>query len=260
MTDFHVHIGQWRDGKYFYPQNVFAELKSRGVDEVWFSSTSSCIFCCESPRCPKEEKTSAPTARDLQDAIHEEMRGSVEVAAELGVKANALLWIVPDFFKAICHSEQREGSLRCFANAQHDGRLSLTDLIRQSISSEFSKAPYKGFKLHPFAQEWNLDDDFTFALASSVFEFADKNHLRILIHCGIDESCFPEKFERFIKKSPGATIQLAHSRPAEKIIRMLEKYQNCVCDSAFASEEDLQKIRNAGFAERILYGSDFPVN
>lgn len=249
MTDFHVHIGQWRGGEYFYPQDVFKELKLRGVDEAWFSSTSSCIFCRESPRCPHKEKKSAPTARALQDAIHEEIRGSIEAAAELGVKADALFWIVPDFFRAFYDESRR---LNCGEE--------ISSILYSILKEEFRKAPYKGFKMHPFSQRWNLDDDFIFSLAESVFSLADKNQLRVLVHCGADESCFPEKFEEFIRKSPNAIVQLAHSRPAEKIIYMLKNYQNCVCDSAFAAKEDLREIQNAGFEKRILYGSDFPVN
>lgn len=127
----------------------------------------------------KMKKNSAPTARDLQDAIHEEMRGSVEVAAELEVKANALFWIVPDFFRAI-ENDCRVGFDRLNQHPDNDidaGRVS-SQVARhckkrsdEAISSEFSKAPYKGFKLHPFAQEWNLEDDFTYALEKCTCKF-----------------------------------------------------------------------------------------
>lgn len=176
MTDYHVHIGQWTDGDYFYPQDVFAELKKRDVTETWFSSTTSCMFCKESERIKNDAglKNAAPPARDLQNAIHEEIRGSVEVAATLCVKANALFWILPDFFKSLCGSgvDERVGT-------------SLSAIF----SGEFQKAPYKGFKIHPFAQDWNLQDEFTYSLASAVFSYANKNHLRILIHCGVDNCC-----------------------------------------------------------------------
>ena len=47
MVDYHVHIGQWAE-MYFPAHWVFDELKANGVEEAWFSSTSSCRYCRES--------------------------------------------------------------------------------------------------------------------------------------------------------------------------------------------------------------------
>jgi hypothetical protein len=40
---------------------------------------------------------------------------------------------------------------------------------------------------------------------------------------------------------------------------MLRKYPNVYCDTAFAPEERVARIVEAGFASRIILGSDFPV-
>lgn len=47
MTDWHVHIGQWFD-TYHEAKTVFFRLKKRDIDELWFSSTTSCRYCKES--------------------------------------------------------------------------------------------------------------------------------------------------------------------------------------------------------------------
>ena len=43
-------------------------------------------------------------------------------------------------------------------------------------------------------------------------------------------------------------------------MEMLKKYPAIICDSAFAPKENLEKIRQAGFADRIVFGSDYPMN
>ncbi len=93
LTDYHVHIGQYFE-TYHQAQDVFATLKTAGFSEVWFSSTSSSIYCKVSPdvlcgKCtvPQED---LPSAKDLYDFLHDEMKYALQAAAEVGIKAHAL--------------------------------------------------------------------------------------------------------------------------------------------------------------------------
>ena len=79
----------------------------------------------------------------------------------------------------------------------------------------------------------------------------------ILIHC--DEDYPPTLFEPFIKAHPASLVQLAHSRPLFDTLHMLKTYPNTVCDSAMVSKESIARIQNEGFADRIRYGTDFPI-
>ena len=64
MTDWHVHIGQY-GSVYYYADRAFGALKAAGVHEVWFSSTTSCLYCKESEAARTAPKiaANAPSAR-----------------------------------------------------------------------------------------------------------------------------------------------------------------------------------------------------
>lgn len=241
MTDYHVHIGQY-ENVYYYADRVFGALKSAGVDEAWFSSTTSCIYCTESEaaRANPEIAANAPDAQKLYEAVRDEIRDALCAAAEIGIKARALYWVVPDihFSQKACVSVKR---------------------VMEEKAADGS-ALYAGFKIHPRAQKWNLSDAKTAALAEEIFSYAEANNKRILIHCGTDKLDSPCLFEPLISRHPAALVQLAHSRPLDQTLYMLGRYHNLVCDSAMASPETVEKIKAAGFAGRLLYGSDFPIN
>lgn len=232
MTDYHIHIGQF-DKVYYYADRVFSALKSCGTDELWFSSTTSSMYFKEHSALAghSELQENSPSAKDLYDGIKEEMRSALACAKEIGIKAHALYWCVPDMHKAL--------------------GVSVSDVMRN--------LPYEGFKIHPFAQIWNMDDSFAFSLAEEIFSYAEKRKMRILIHCGEDAVCSPRLFERQIAEHPNVVVQLAHSRPADDILYMLTNYSGTFCDTAFAAQCEVEKIMEAGFSGRILYGTDFPI-
>ena len=81
----------------------------------------------------------------------------------------------------------------------------------------------------------------------------------VLIHCGPDGFERPSLFEMYIAEHPRVTVQLAHSRPVSDTLRMLRKYPNTVCDTAFTPAADVAAIRASGFVDRMLHGTDFPI-
>lgn len=232
MTDYHVHIGQYQS-VYYYAEIVFSALQKAGFDEVWFSSTTSCVYCKESEAAKKNVSIfeNAPSARFLYDNIKEEIKKAILVANELKIKGHALYWVVPEIH---------------FSNSANI-----------SINKAMSEIFYDGFKIHPRAQTWNLQDEKTFSLANEIFSYAEKYNKLILIHCNEDYS--PHLFEPFIKSYPNATVQLAHSRPIDDTIYMLNMYPNCFCDTAMTNCESISKIKKLGFSNRIKFGSDFPI-
>ena len=212
MTDYHVHIGQF--GKaYYFADRVFSALKASGVDEVYFSSTTSCLYC---------------PPKDLYEGVRGEVKDALSAAAEIGIKAHALYWVVPDVRFSGISTEQAIGEIA-----------------------------YDGFKIHPRAQKWDLGDERIRSFAEEIFSYAEKNRKMILIHC--DEDYPPTLFEPLIKAHPASLVQMAHCRPICETLHMLQNYPNTVCDSAMVSKESIERIQNAGFADRIRYGTDFPI-
>ena len=139
MIDYHVHIGQYCNA-YYFAFRVFSALQVFGTDELWFSSTTSCIYCKESAVAstdPVVYKT-APSARDLYTGVRSEIRDALRAAKELGIQAHALYWVVPDI-----HFAQDAGI---------------------TVARVMEETPYNGFKLHPRAQQWDLQDERTAAI------------------------------------------------------------------------------------------------
>lgn len=232
MTDWHVHIGQYENA-YYYADRVFSALKAGGVNELWFSSTTSCLYCKEAALLRNDLPLlkNAPSAKELFASVKKEISDALRAAKEIGVTAHALYWVVPEIH---------------FSNAT-------------STSRAIKEIPYEGFKIHPFAQKWDLKDERTANLAERIFCLADKNKMRVLIHCGSDAFMSPRLFEQFIARYPSVQVQLAHCRPADDIIYMMQKYKNVSADISMASEGDIEKIKASGLGGRLLYGSDFPI-
>jgi predicted TIM-barrel fold metal-dependent hydrolase len=128
-----------------------------------------------------------------------------------------------------------------------------------TVEKAMSNISYVGIKLHPRANNWDLENSATIDLTNEIFDYADKNKLSLLIHTGYDSLDEANKFSRFFGEYKNANIILAHCRPIEQILLLLQKYDNVYCDTAFVSKCDLQKISESGFSNKIFLGSDFPI-
>jgi len=137
----------------------------------------------------------------------------------------------------------------------------IPDYMRQNIAVEsaFGGIPYRGIKLHPYAHNWDFGDVRHMETLHGLFDFASANNLPVLIHTGNSGVDSADRFERFIAEYRGAKCILAHCRPLDTTIKMLEKYINAYCDTSFVSPENIRLIADAGFANRIFFGSDFPI-
>jgi predicted TIM-barrel fold metal-dependent hydrolase/ribosomal protein L37AE/L43A len=123
----------------------------------------------------------------------------------------------------------------------------------------FSDAPYKGIKIHPFANDWDLSQNNIRSCLHGLFEFAQDKNLPVLIHTGPNGVDAPGRFEAFFGKYPKTTIILAHCRPIEEAIAMLKKYPNVRGDTAFVPIEWVQMLADNKLEDKIILGSDFPV-
>ena len=241
MTDYHVHIGQY-ESVYYYAERVFDALKSAGVHEVWFSSTTSCLYCKESEvaRSNPNIIANAPSARQLYETVCDEVHNALCAAREIGITVHPLYWVVPD--------------VHFYAEAGVSVRSAMAE------KSADGTALYEGFKIHPRAQKWDLADARTASLAEEIFSYAEAHKKLILIHCGQDDIESPLLFESFVKNHPCSTVQLAHSRPLSETLYMLNTYSNTVCDTAFADDASIRTLQDAGFESRIRHDTDFPIN
>lgn len=129
-----------------------------------------------------------------------------------------------------------------------------------SVKSSMQAFDYVGFKLHPFAQNWDLENPIHKKCLNDIFEYAEENQKSILIHSGTGESCNPIRFEQFFKDFPNAKVILAHSNPPETVANLVNKYKSVFCDTAYVQRKNLKIVSQViKDKNKILFGTDFPL-
>ncbi|MBQ9283335.1 MAG: amidohydrolase family protein [Treponema sp.] len=125
-----------------------------------------------------------------------------------------------------------------------------------SVSGAFFELPFAGIALHPRLHDWTKENS---SLTDAIFEFAKGQDIPLFIHTGLSEDDSPYLFEPWFKKFPEVEAHLAHCRDSEAIIDLFSKYPKLLGDTAFCPDESYDAICKAGFSERMLYGTDFPI-
>ena len=92
-----------------------------------------------------------------------------------------------------------------------------------------------------------------------VLSLANDLEVPFLIHTGEKEGCYPSLYEKAFSEHPNVTFILAHGRPIEETIEMMKEYPNVWCDTAFMPTENILKLCNEDFLNRVLWGSDYPI-
>ena len=133
-----------------------------------------------------------------------------------------------------------------------------------SVKSVLQTFDYCGIKLHPIAHDWDFADSSHKKSLEEIFCCSGETHKPILIHCGVGKVQSPSRFECFIKNHPDAPVILAHSQPCNATIKMMLKYPNVKCDTAFLTTKEIRHLllctkRHKIDQARVLFGSDFPI-
>lgn len=145
--------------------------------------------------------------------------------------ANPLFWVVPNYI--------------------HQGI---------EVESAMNEIDYGGFKLHPRGNVWDFENDSKQCeFLHELFDYADKRKMRVLIHTGESGVDRPDRFERFFGEYKNVEVVLAHCRPANETIKIMRKYPNVYGDTAFVPSNRIEEISIAGFGDRLIFGTDFPI-
>ena len=117
---------------------------------------------------------------------------------------------------------------------------------------------WKCVKIHPWLSfgGWGEDSD-NREIAISV---ARDLQVPLLIHTGETEGSYPLCFEKSIAKHHDVTFILAHGRPINEAIELMKNYENVLADTAFMPTENIVKLCNENLTDRVLWGSDYPIN
>lgn len=174
--------------------------------------------------------TDSAPAIEFYKAMTEETKEAVEFAKEIGLKVNPLYWIDP--------------------------MVLLGGISLESIMKDLN---YKGLVVHPFLNDWNPAEKDRADLLTHVFEFAELNNFEIYFHTGCSEKDNPLQFEKWFADFPQVKVHLAHCKDPEPIIQLFSKHKNLVGDTAFCPQDSYEAICDAGFKDRMFFGTDFPI-
>lgn len=120
----------------------------------------------------------------------------------------------------------------------------------------------KGVKIHPDTQKFNIDDERLFPMYEEI-----SGKLPIMVHCGDPRYDFshPRRLRRVLDNFPNLTAIGAHLGGWMLFDEALEllKPKNCfvdICSSQmFMENGKMEYYINSYGAERVLFGSDFPI-
>lgn len=112
---------------------------------------------------------------------------------------------------------------------------------------------WRCLKVHPFLHPngWNPKG----SQFAEVVDIARELSIPILIHTGADECCEAGRYESLLAKNSDINFILAHGNPIGQALDML-KYDNAYVDSAFMPVENMLRIINAGYVDKLLWGTD----
>ena len=124
------------------------------------------------------------------------------------------------------------------------------------------KSGLQGVKLHPDTQRFNMDDRKLF----EIFDYI-QGKISLLVHCGDKRFDYshPRRLKNIINNFPHLQIIAAHLggwslfEEAFEILKDTDCYLDISSTMMFLSSEQVTKFIHGYGAERILFGTDFPL-
>lgn len=116
--------------------------------------------------------------------------------------------------------------------------------------------PYRGLKIHGRAHHW----DPAGRPLRRVLAIARERRLPVLIHTGGDAACDAGAYARALRIESGTTAILAHGRPIDQTCDVLTTCPTAWVDTAFMPLQDLDRLMTCGLGDRVLFGSDVPID
>jgi len=115
---------------------------------------------------------------------------------------------------------------------------------------------FKGLKLHPISQEFELDDKRVVRL----FEMAAEVDLPVLVHAGYLMQRIVEPLLPTVERLPGLRLILGHSAMVEVLAaaRAFKDHPNILFETSVVKAKDLFVLFCSLDPSRICYGSDIP--
>lgn len=125
--------------------------------------------------------------------------------------------------------------------------------------SVIENIPFISIKIHPYIHQW-LPGSKKF---NRLLLLSREKNLPIMIHTGGRALSEAGALFRICKQNPDINFILCHGRPVSEILSIIldfPKAKNVFIDIAFMSIEEIKILISEKLADRIIFGSDFPIN
>jgi|GEM_PF-4497882 amidohydrolase len=109
-------------------------------------------------------------------------------------------------------------------------------------------------KFHPKIESNLSDSDFKYVM--DIVAEADRP---LIIHSSYDSDCSCMRIASVCERCPKSTVVIAHCRPFEYVSQALS-LPNVYGDTAYMPIIEVQKLVANGYGEKLLFGSDFPID
>lgn len=130
------------------------------------------------------------------------------------------------------------------------------DMLENSHDlKEYFFRKFAGIKIHGYHQDWNPNGK----ELRRVFEIARDKNLPVMFHTGGKEICNAGNYINICSEFHDVKIILAHGRPIDECITVMNECPNTFADTAFMSVKNIVRLRDEGLLSRVLWGSDFPI-
>lgn len=116
--------------------------------------------------------------------------------------------------------------------------------------------PFVAFKIHGISHKWDPKGK----SLRRVFHIARERNIPLLIHTGGSPDTESGVYAVVCSQFPDVIVILAHGRPVNQAITVMKRCQNTRVDTAFMPIEDIKQIVASGLSDRILFGTDFPID
>ena len=215
------------------------------------------------------QKVAAKAAKSISDFYSLEgggMDGTVETLLKQGDKAGISEFVLlpvaikPDHVRSINHfiSQEIEKNNRFYGfGTVHAGMEDICGEVEYII-----KNGLRGIKIHPDTQLFNIDDERLFPMYDMI-----KGKIPVIFHTGDKRYDYshPARVRKVLDNFPDLEVIAAHfgGYSMQETAYECLKDTNCFFDVSsslmFMQKGEAEKYINAYGAERMLYGSDYPL-
>ncbi|MCQ2330471.1 MAG: amidohydrolase family protein [Paludibacteraceae bacterium] len=112
---------------------------------------------------------------------------------------------------------------------------------------------WRCLKIHGYMHSWSENE------IEQVITQAQQMNIPILFHTGGRAESDAGSYLTICQRHPEQIFVLAHARPIEQALAVMKAYPNVYADTAFTPIDAVKQLIDEGFASRVLFGTDYPL-